>query len=116
MQRIDFEQHCERCHSLNFDPDTPELKTPHGDPEKVLAYLHSLTSLYRDLGVNKMKISTLEELRTYVGGKLANLQKQLPDVLGPRAPRLLSRRREALRPHLRALQRRPILTRVRQVP
>lgn len=38
-QPVDFEKHCYSCHSLHIDPDLPEVRIPHGDPEKVRDFL-----------------------------------------------------------------------------
>ncbi|MGB1558449.1 MAG: FHA domain-containing protein, partial [Oceanococcaceae bacterium] len=36
---VDFEQHCQACHSLAFDPAFPERQLPHGNTQAVLDYL-----------------------------------------------------------------------------
>lgn len=66
VQRVNFEQHCVRCHSLHFDPDVPKLAIPHGDPEKVRAYLRSLTAQYVDYAVNQARITDRAQLQLYV--------------------------------------------------
>ncbi len=40
-QRISYQKHCQTCHSLQFAPDMPELRIPHGDTEKVRDFLRS---------------------------------------------------------------------------
>ena len=37
VRRINFESHCQVCHSLQFDPETPGLTLPHGDADFVRA-------------------------------------------------------------------------------
>jgi hypothetical protein len=53
MNRISFEQHCQSCHSLQFDPFNPELTLPHGSVEAVQALVRSLPVQYTDLGRRK---------------------------------------------------------------
>jgi hypothetical protein len=54
---VNFEQDCSKCHSLQFDVETPELRLPHGDPQFVSAFLRSLPVQYAQLaaksGANK---------------------------------------------------------------
>ena len=49
MRPVNFEKNCRVCHSLQFDPETPELALPHGSAEFVSAYLRSLPKQYLDL-------------------------------------------------------------------
>jgi len=74
---IKFENHCQVCHSLQFDPETPGLTLPHGNPDSVSAFLHSLPRQYADFaarsGVTRPAEQTqfveerLERLRARVG-------------------------------------------------
>ncbi len=73
-QPINFEQHCVKCHSLHFDPDVPTLAIPHGDPEKVRAYLRSLASQYADYALNNRNITDRAELKLFVNTQLEKLQ------------------------------------------
>jgi hypothetical protein len=41
-QPIRYEKHCQECHSLQMQPSLPQLRVPHGDPEKVRYFLASL--------------------------------------------------------------------------
>ena len=72
MRPGSFEQNCRVCHSLQFDPGTPQLQLPHGNVEFVAAFLHSLPEQYRDLlaGQNPTGASDLVEQ------KLAGLRAQ----------------------------------------
>lgn len=45
MARIRFEQHCQSCHSLQFDPIDPGLRLPHGNPAAVASSVSSLAAL-----------------------------------------------------------------------
>jgi len=38
-QPVNYEKHCQTCHSLHLMPDFPELKIPHGDADKVRYFL-----------------------------------------------------------------------------
>ncbi len=39
FQAISMQRHCQRCHSLSFDPRAPERNVPHASPEIVLESL-----------------------------------------------------------------------------
>ena len=41
-QPIRYEKHCQECHSLQIQPSLPQLRVPHGDPEKARYFLASL--------------------------------------------------------------------------
>jgi predicted CXXCH cytochrome family protein len=43
MRPVRMEQHCSRCHRLDFDPAEPQREVPHGDPNAVI---ESLTDYY----------------------------------------------------------------------
>lgn len=48
LQRISYEQHCQSCHSLQFDPEIDSLRLPHGDAVHVRRFLSSLPAQYAD--------------------------------------------------------------------
>jgi hypothetical protein len=52
MRPVAFEKNCRVCHSLQFDPETPQLTLPHGSAEFVSAFLRSLPKQYADLAKN----------------------------------------------------------------
>lgn len=52
-QRISFEQDCESCHSLQFDPRNPDLTIPHGDAGKVSSFLRTLPLQYTQLAAKR---------------------------------------------------------------
>jgi len=52
-QKMSFEANCKTCHSLQFDVENPELLIPHGNPEFVRAFLHSLPIQYADFARRK---------------------------------------------------------------
>jgi hypothetical protein len=76
FQRINFEKHCQVCHSLQFDPETPGLTLPHGDPEFVSAFLHSLPRQYADFAA-RSGISGAEEQNQFAREKLQRLQARV---------------------------------------
>ena len=49
MRPVAFEKNCRVCHSLQFDPETPQLMLPHGSAEFVSAFLRSLPRQYLEL-------------------------------------------------------------------
>jgi hypothetical protein len=46
LQPINYEAHCQSCHSLQFDPQQAGMELPHGDSATVLAYVRSLDLQY----------------------------------------------------------------------
>ena len=53
MKPVAFEKNCRVCHSLQFDPETPQLQLPHGSAEFVTAFLRSLPKQYADLAAKE---------------------------------------------------------------
>ena len=76
MRPIRFENHCQVCHSLQFDPETPELTLPHGGAEYVSAFLHSLPQQYSDLARRK-GITDAGQRKKFAEEKLSGLRAQL---------------------------------------
>ena len=72
MRPVSFEKNCRVCHSLQFDPETPDLTLPHGSAEFVSAYLRSLPKQYSDLAVKK----NAADANGFVQQKLAALRTQ----------------------------------------
>lgn len=72
MKPVNFERNCRVCHSLQFDPQTPELRLPHGSAEFVSAFLRSLPKQYTDLA-EKEKVADVDG---FVQAKLAGLRSQ----------------------------------------
>jgi hypothetical protein len=75
-RRINFENHCRVCHSLQFDPATPGLTLPHGDPASVSSFLHSLSRQYTDFAA-RSGVTGADEQRALVERKLGDLQAQV---------------------------------------
>ncbi len=45
-QPVKYEKNCQRCHSLGLTADLPKVAIPHGDPDKVRAFLRSIKAQY----------------------------------------------------------------------
>jgi len=73
MKPVEFEKNCRVCHSLQFDPQTPELQLPHGSAEFVSAFLRSLPKQYLNLAAQFGKD---EDANIFVEKKLADLRAQ----------------------------------------
>jgi hypothetical protein len=76
MRPIRFENHCQICHSLQFDPETPELALPHGNAEFVSAFLHNLPQQYSDLA-RRQGITDASQRKKFAESKLSGLRAQL---------------------------------------
>jgi hypothetical protein len=74
-QQISFNTSCLPCHSLQFDPENPELKLPHGDVDEVRAFLRSLSFQYTQLAVRKTK--TKADADVYVARQMLRLKERI---------------------------------------
>jgi hypothetical protein len=72
MKPVAFEKNCRVCHSLQFDPDTPQLQLPHGSAEFVSASLRSLPKQFLDLATRQ----NVADENNFVQQKLAGLRAQ----------------------------------------
>ena len=72
MKPVAFEKNCRVCHSLQFDPATPQLQLPHGSAEFVSAFLRSLPKQYLDLAGKE----NIADENGFVQQKLAGLRAQ----------------------------------------
>ena len=72
MKPVLFEKNCRVCHSLQFDPETPQLQLPHGSVDFVSAYLRSLPKQYLDLAVK----AGSTDANDFAEKKLAGLRAQ----------------------------------------
>ena len=72
MKPVNFENHCRVCHSLQFDPETPQLMLPHGSTEFVSAFLRSLPKQYTDLAAKENPA----DRGGWVENRLAHLRAQ----------------------------------------
>ena len=72
MKPVAFEKNCRVCHSLQFDPETPQLTLPHGSVEFVAAYLRSLPRQYSTVAAAE----GAQDVNAWVETKLAGLRAQ----------------------------------------
>jgi hypothetical protein len=72
MRPVNFEQNCRVCHSLQFDPSTPQLQLPHGSAEFVSAFLRSLPEQYQELAAKQ----NAGDVNSFVETRLAGLRAQ----------------------------------------
>ena len=52
-QPITFAQHCQSCHSLQFDQNNPEIMIPHGNTVAVRGFVIGLEAQYRELALKR---------------------------------------------------------------
>lgn len=76
FRQINFENHCRVCHSLQFDPETPGLTLPHGDPGFVSAFLRSLPKQYADFAA-RSGLTTAAGQNQFAQEKLQRLQARV---------------------------------------
>jgi hypothetical protein len=74
-QRVNFEEHCQTCHSLHIDPDLPKLAIPHGDVDKVRAFLSSIGAQY--VAYFRAKGIPEAELRSVVTQEFEKLKRRI---------------------------------------
>lgn len=74
MKRITFAANCQVCHSLQFDPNNPDLVLPHGDPNAVRAFLRTLPTQYAQLAVKRGMIQQ-KEVQSFVVRQLVRLRE-----------------------------------------
>jgi Cytochrome c7 and related cytochrome c len=73
MKRISFAANCQACHSLQFDPNNPDLTLPHGDPNAVHAFLQTLPTQYAQLAT-KRGLRDPAAIRSFVSQQLVRLR------------------------------------------
>jgi hypothetical protein len=74
MRRISFAANCQVCHSLQFDPNNPDLTLPHGDPNAVHAFLQTLPTQYAQLAATKRGLHDPAAIRSFVSQQLVRLR------------------------------------------
>lgn len=72
---ISFAQHCQGCHSLQFDPANPELHLPHGQVHFVQSFLSSLPAQYERFGREEHQITERRALAAFVQTNMRRLQE-----------------------------------------
>jgi hypothetical protein len=75
-QPVTYENSCRVCHSLQFDPRNPELSIPHGDPQRVRDFLHSLSFQYATLAQQK-GFTKPGDIRAFVSRQLFQIKDQV---------------------------------------
>lgn len=75
-QAVSFAQHCQICHSLQFDKRNPELSIPHGSAEFVHAYLRSLPVQYAEYANSLKHLSNPAAVEQFVQQQLLQLRSQ----------------------------------------
>jgi hypothetical protein len=73
MKRINFATNCQACHSLQLDPNNPDLTLPHGDPNAVHAFFQTLPTQYAQLA-SKRGLHDPAAIRSFVGQQLVRLR------------------------------------------
>jgi hypothetical protein len=76
FQPVRFEQNCRVCHSLQFDPEAPELTLPHGEPRHVSAFLASLARQYTDHARDVKGLKRDADVGAFVEQRLRAVQQQ----------------------------------------
>jgi hypothetical protein len=72
MKPVAFEKNCRVCHSLQFDPETPQLMLPHGNADFVSSFLRSLPKQYLNLAAKENPA----DADNFAAKKLAGLRTQ----------------------------------------
>jgi hypothetical protein len=75
--KISYQQHCQACHSLQFDLENPKLLIPHGSSEAVRSFLQSLPTQYADYGARVKGITAKGELEEFVRQSLGAIRGQI---------------------------------------
>jgi hypothetical protein len=68
-RRVNFEQHCRKCHKLQFDPEHPSLQLPHGNESTVKSFLRSLPAQYADYASREKGIRSTNEVAAFVAAQ-----------------------------------------------
>ncbi len=66
MQRISYDKHCQKCHSLGADPDLPGFTIPHHDPVKVRDFLASLYTKWTDYAGKNFNVTDADTLKAFL--------------------------------------------------
>jgi hypothetical protein len=76
FQRINFDNHCLPCHSLQFDAQNPDLAIPHGDTSAVRTFLRTLPAQYDALAQSR-GITRKRDIEKFVNDQLNRLRRQI---------------------------------------
>lgn len=78
MQRVSYEQHCQKCHSLGADPDLPGFTIPHRDPQKVRDFLASLYLQWSDYAAKRFNITDQATLKAFLDQRGEKFKQHWP--------------------------------------
>jgi len=81
MQRITYDQHCQKCHSLGADPDLPGFNIPHHDPQKVRDFLASLYTQWTDYAGKRFAITDAVTLKAFLDQRGEKFRQHWPSNL-----------------------------------
>jgi hypothetical protein len=72
---IQFERHCQACHSLQFDEANPRIHLPHGQVPFVQAFLASLPEQYERFGREVAGITERRALTDFVSAQMRRIEE-----------------------------------------
>ena len=78
--KISYDQNCRQCHALQFDVRNPGLTLPHGDAERVRAFLFSLPRQYADYAATRPGIGDQARIDAFAREQVAQLRLDFPSA------------------------------------
>lgn len=76
MRRVNFEAHCQQCHSLQFDVKNPAFQLPHGDASLVRTFLRTLPAQYGEFARREKKMTNEGEVALFTAQQVRQLIAQ----------------------------------------
>ncbi|MEO5720234.1 MAG: cytochrome c3 family protein [Chthoniobacterales bacterium] len=76
MERVNFEAHCQSCHSLQFDVRNPGFQLPHGDAQLVRTFLRTLPAQYGEFARREKKMTNERQIAEFTGQQVRQLLAQ----------------------------------------
>ena len=80
MQPINFEDHCQECHSLQFDVKNPDLQLPHGDAQLARTFLRTLPAQYAELARRTRGMTNETKINEFAVQQVRQLLTQFPNA------------------------------------
>jgi c(7)-type cytochrome triheme protein len=80
MQPINFEAHCQECHSLQFDVRNPDFQLPHGDAQLVRTFLRTLPAQYAELARRKRGLTNETKINEFAVQQVRQLLTQFSNA------------------------------------
>lgn len=80
MRRVNFEAHCQECHSLQFDVKNPDFQLPHGDAQLVRTFLRTLPAQYGELARRKRGLTSDSRVNEFAAQQVRQLLAQFPSA------------------------------------